>query len=152
MRRIATGLSFGLVILALAATSAFALSSGAHYNTEPTLVVSNNALTVSGTAAGLGNIGSVDITLTGSVTVDARCYTKSQNKPQAANKQETTDVNLGGPFPTSKNGSVSFSFTVSPLSTLSCPKGQIVTIESISYNLTLNFPSYSDLNRTFTSS
>jgi hypothetical protein len=73
------------------------------------------------------------------VTVSSRCYTKSGNKPQAANKQETLSVNQSGTFPVS-HGQTTGSFTVTPLSTLKCPGGQRVVIESVSYDLTLNGP------------
>jgi hypothetical protein len=72
------------------------------------------------------------------VTVDSRCYTKSGNKPPAANKQETVDVNQTETFPV-RNGRTNVFFQVSPLSTLHCPKGQIVVIESVDFSgLTLS--------------
>jgi hypothetical protein len=49
-------------------------------------------LTVSFSAAGLGNASGADFTLAGPVTVNSRCFTKSGNKPQAANEQETLNV------------------------------------------------------------
>lgn len=139
-----------LAMMAFTVGSTFALSNGSHYNTEPTATISGNTLTVSGTAQGLGNIGSVDISLTGTVNVSSRCYTKSGNKPQAANKQESINVDQEGTFP-ARNGSASFSFSITPLSTLTCPNGQRVVIESVTYDLFLTWPSYPNLNREFTS-
>ena len=75
-------LAFG----AFAATSALAASP--HFVGTPTATVSGNTLTVNFKAAGLGNDTTVPITLSGDVTVNSRCYTKSGSKPQAANKQE----------------------------------------------------------------
>jgi hypothetical protein len=150
MRRKMTVIGLGLMLMAFGASSALALSSGSHYNTEPTATISGNALTVSGTAQGLGNIGSVNISLTGTINVSSRCYTKSGNKPQAANKQEAINVDQTGTF-AARNGSASFSFSVSPLSTLTCPGGQHVVIESVTYDLFLTWPSYPNLNREFTS-
>jgi hypothetical protein len=49
-----------------------------------------------------------------------------------------------------RNGQTTGSFTVTPLSTLTCPPGQKVVIESITYNLTLSGPG--GLSYTFTSS
>ena len=43
--------------------------------------------------AGLGNVETATFSLEGTATVSSRCYTKSGNKPQAANKQETISVN-----------------------------------------------------------
>jgi hypothetical protein len=150
MRRTSIAVGLSMMLMAFAATSVLALSSGSHYNTEPTVTVSGNTLTVSGTAQGLGNIGSVAISLTGTVNVSSRCYTKSGNKPQAANKQEAINVDQSGTF-AARNGSASFSFSVSPLSTLTCPGGQHVVIESVTYDLFLTWPSYPNLNREFTS-
>jgi hypothetical protein len=151
VKRMTISLAAAIALVALGATSTFALSNGSHYNSGPTVSVSGNTLTVSGTAAGLGNIGSVDISLTGTANVSSRCYTKSGNKPQAANKQETVDVDQTGTF-TARNGSVTFSFSVTPLSTLTCPKGQVVVIESISWNLFLDWLGYDNLDTHLTGS
>ena len=140
-----------LIVLALGASSVLASAgTGAHYVTGPTITVSGNTLTVSGKAAGLGNVATTDIALTGTINVSSRCYTKSGNKPQAANKQETINVDEGGSFPV-RAGSVTFSFSVTPLSTLSCPKGQIVVIESISYDLFLTWAEVAALDAEFVS-
>jgi hypothetical protein len=151
MRRTSIAVGVSLMLMAFTATSVLALSQGAHYNPGPTVTVGDNSLTVSGTAAGLGNIGSVDISLTGTVDVSSRCYTKSNNKPQAANKQESISVDQTGAFP-ARNGSVSFSFTITPISTLTCPPGQRVVVESATYDLYLTWPSYPDLDRHLTGS
>jgi hypothetical protein len=91
-------------------------------------------------SCGLGNDTTVPITLSGNVTVNSRCYTKSGNKPQAATKQETIHVDQTRDFPV-RNGQTTGSFTVTPLSTLSCPGGQHVVIESVDYsNLALTGP------------
>jgi hypothetical protein len=142
---------FTIVLMALTMTSVMAVSQGAHYNTGPDVTAGDNSLTVSGTAAGLGNIGSVPISLSGTVTVSSRCYTKSNNKPQAANKQESIPVDQDGTF-AARNGSVSFSFTVSPLSTLTCPPGQRAVIESATYDLYLTWSTYPSLDRHLTGS
>lgn len=138
-----------LVVAAIAAPAAVAAS--AHWVNGPSLTVSGNSLTISGKAAGLGNtVGSADFSLTGTIDVSSRCYTKSNNTPQAANKQETINVDQNASFPV-RNGSVTPTFTVTPLSTLNCPKGQTARIESISYDLTLSSASFPALDTTFTS-
>jgi hypothetical protein len=128
-------------VLAFAAVAAIpALDASPHFVGTPTATVSGNTLTVSFKAAGLGNETSVPITLSGDVVVNSRCYTRSGNKPQAANKQETLQVNQTDDFPI-RNGQTSGSFTVTPLSTLTCPGGQHVVIESVDYsNLALTGP------------
>jgi hypothetical protein len=139
-----------VVVAAIAVPTAIAAS--AHWVTGPTLTISGNSLTITGKAAGLGNtVGFADFSLTGSVNVSSRCYTKSGNKPQAANKQETISVDQDQPFAV-RNGTVTPSFTVTPLSTLTCPKGQVVVIESITYDLFLTSADFPSLNTEFTSS
>lgn len=128
-----------------------AIAASAHWVTGPTATVSGNSLTVTGKAAGLGNTaGFADFTLSGTANVSSRCYTKSGNKPQAANKQESISVDQTGSFPV-RNGSVTPTFTVTPLSTLTCPKGQTVVIESITYDLFLSSDNFPSLNTEITS-
>src|SRR5690349_20804914 len=69
-----------LAIVALGATSVLAASP--HIVGTPTATVSGNTLTVTASVAGLGSVASVDLTLSGTVGVNSRCYTKSGNKPQ----------------------------------------------------------------------
>jgi hypothetical protein len=136
MTRILKVLVLAGTILALSAGSAFAAS--AHFIGTPQATVSGNTLTVTASIAGLGNAEGAEFTLSGPVTVNSRCYTKSGNKPQAANKQETVDVNQTETFPV-RNGRTNVFFQVSPLSTLQCPKGQVVVIESVDFSgLTLS--------------
>jgi len=142
-----------LVAIAAAAVAVpVAFAANAHWITGPTVTTSDTSLTVSGKAAGLGNTTqTVDFMLSGTVTVDSRCYTKSGNKPQAANKQESIPVNQTGTFDI-RNGSVSVSFTIGPpLSTLKCPGGQYVVVESLSYDLWLRSASFSTLDTHLTS-
>jgi hypothetical protein len=129
-----------LVLLAAAAVlSSAAVAASPHFIGNPSASVSGNSLTVSFKAAGLGNISTVDFTLTGTVDVSSRCYNRGGNKPQADNKQETIAVDQSGSFPV-RNGSTTGSFTVTPLSTLTCPGNQVVRIESFSYDLDLDGP------------
>ena len=127
--------------VALAATalvfSAVAVAANPHFIGTPTISKSGNTLTVNFKAAGLGNVPSANFSLTGSVNVFSRCYTKSGNKPQAANKQERIAVNQTKTFPV-RNGQTTGSFTVTATSTLQCPNGQRVVIESFTYDLTLS--------------
>jgi hypothetical protein len=130
MKRLPLLLVAMLAFGAFAATSALAASP--HFVGTPTATVSGNTLTVNFKAAGLGNDTTVPITLSGDVTVNSRCYTKSGNKPQAANKQETIHVDqTRDPV---RNGQTTGSFTVTPLSTLTCPGGQRVVIESVDFS------------------
>jgi hypothetical protein len=134
-----------LAVLAVSATAAFAASP--HYVQGPTVSVGTNAITISGKAAGLGNAAdTADASLTGTIEVFSRCYNRGGNKPQADNKQETIDVNQNQTFDV-RNGQVTFSFSVSPLSSLTCPGNQVVVVESVSYDLNLTWPAFPSLDR-----
>jgi hypothetical protein len=131
--------AFFASLLIVGSLAASASAASPHFIGTPQATTSSNSLTVTFKAAGLGNSSTVDFALNGSVAVSSRCYTKSGNKPQAANKQETIAVSQSKTFDV-RNGQTTGSFTVTPLSTLTCPKGQIVVVESVSYNLNLTGP------------
>jgi hypothetical protein len=122
-------LSFALVGLASAASP--------HQVGSTQVSQSGNSLTISASIAGLGNVPSATFDLNGTVDVFSRCYNRGGNKPQADNKQETIDVDATGTFPV-RNGRTNVTFTVTPLSTLTCPGNQVVVIESFSYDLTIS--------------
>ena len=127
------------VFLAIGLMSTLASADSPHFIGSPSATVSGNSLTVKFKAAGLGNGPYADFSLTGTVDVFSRCYNHGGNKPQADNKQETIAVNQTQSFPVS-HGQTTGSFTVTPLSTLTCPGNQIVVIESVSFDLTLTGP------------
>ena len=127
------------VFLAIGLTAGVALADSPHFIGTPSGTVSGNTLTVNFKAAGLGTGDYADFTLTGTVNVFSRCYNKGGNKPQADNKQETINVNQAGTFPV-RGGQTTGSFTVTPLSTLTCPGNQVVVIESVSFDLLLTGP------------
>ena len=116
--------------------TATSLAASPHFVRGPAVSVSGNTLTVTASIAGLGNADSAFFTLTGTVDVFSRCYTKSGNAPRAENKRELVTVNQDGSFPV-RNGRTNVLFTVTPLSTLRCPGGQRAVIESLSYDLLL---------------
>ena len=136
MKRISRSLILGGVALLLTTTTA--LAANPHIVGSPSTTVSGNSITFSASVAGLGNVPSATFSLVGTIDVSSRCYTRSGNKPQAANKQETISVNQTETFPV-RNGRTNATFTVSPLSTLDCPPGQVVRIESVTYDLDLVF-------------
>ena len=138
MRRILFIFAAVLATSALAVPVAFADSP--HYVKGPTATVSGNSLTVSWKAAGLGyTTTSANFELTGTVTTTAQCYTKSGNPVNGVPKSAETPVEESGTFPV-RNGSVTGSFTISPLSPLTCTGSQHVVILSVSYDLTLTGP------------
>lgn len=135
MRRLLAILAALIASILFAAPSALAASP--HYVQGPSVSTSGNSLIVSWKAAGLGNTATVDFTLTGTVTAVAQCYTKSGNPVNGVPKSDTTNVNATGTFPV-RNGQVTGSFTVSPLTTLTCTGSQKVVILSVTYDLYLN--------------
>ena len=119
--------------LLVAALTGTALAANPHFIGTPTATVSGDTLTVRFKAAGLGNVDTADFTLTGDAVVFSRCYTKSGNKPQAANKQETVSLGTTETFPV-RNGQTTGTLTlVAPESTLECPRGQRVVTESVTF-------------------
>jgi hypothetical protein len=135
MRRILLVLCGVMVTSAVAASPAVAANP--HFIGTPKATVSGNSLIVTFKAAGLGNAPTANFELNGTVDVFSRCYNHGGNKPQADNKQETINVAESGEFPV-RNGQTTGSFTITPLSTLTCPGNQVVKIESISWDLTLS--------------
>ena len=124
----------GVAVLALAPV---AVAASPHYIRGPDATVSGNSLTVSWKAAGLGNTTeSVDFALTGTADVTSQCFTRSGNPVQGVPKSEQVDVNVTGTFPV-RNGQVTGSLTVEPLSTLECTGNQQVRILAVSFDLTL---------------
>ena len=77
-----------------------------------------------------------DFALTGTVNTTSQCFTKSGNPVNGVPKSETIDVNVTGTFPV-RNGQVTGSLTVEPLSTLTCTGNQHVVILSTSFDLVL---------------
>lgn len=126
-----------VTLLSLGLVSGPAWAANPHVVKGPDVSVSGNTLTVTAGIAGLGNVPSADFTLSGDVEVYSRCYNKGGNKPQADNKQETLAVSQSESFPV-RNGRTNVSFSITPLSTLSCPGQQVVVIESVSYDLVLS--------------
>lgn len=115
-----------------------AAAASPHYIKGPTVSVDSNSLTVSWKAAGLGNaITSVEFTLTGTVTVTEQCYTKSGNPVNGVPKTATLGVAASDDFPV-RNGQVTGTMSVSPLSTLDCTGSQRPRILSVDYDLYLN--------------
>lgn len=134
MKRFMTVATAVVAMMSMGSTAA--LAANPHIVGNPSTTLSGNSLTFSASVAGLGNVSTVELGLVGTVDVSSRCYTKSGNKPQAANKQETINVDSTETFDV-RNGRTNATFTVTPLSTLTCPRGQKVVIESVTYNLDL---------------
>lgn len=122
--------------LTLAASTAAAATSGAHFLSAPTGTVnSDGALVVAWEEAGLGN-GNIDYTLHASATATYACINGGGNHPKASNKETVQgQVTTGGSFQ-SKNGRVRASLTTGPLSagSFACPSGQTLVLACVSYS------------------
>ena len=150
MKRLLTSSMAALFCLIVTAESAQAQNP--RWNRGPTATVSGGNIVISGKATGLGNVPSVDFLVTGSILLSSRCYTRRGNTPQAANKQESHDVNAGGSFPVS-NGQTTVSISEPlPSSTLDCPGGQRVVVESCTYDLQIDAAGFPSLSREFSGS
>jgi hypothetical protein len=103
MRRYYTAALAVALGAAVAAGTALAGVTGAHFVGTPTISISGNTLTASGKVAGLGAVDQIHVTL----TADVQCINPGSKKPQAANKQS---VGAGGDFPV-QNGKAEFSLT-----------------------------------------
>ena len=126
-------IALGLVVaLALSSATVFA---AAQWNRGPSLSIDGADLFVSGKATGLGNATDVDFTVSGTVDVFARCYTRKGNTPQAANKQDENVVSSTFSVPV-QNGQTTLNnvFVATVSSTLNCPGGQRVVIERIDFS------------------
>jgi hypothetical protein len=143
-------LAIALVVMtAVVITVGSTLAASGHYVKGPSVSVSGNTVTVSGKAAGLGNIPSTDITLSGSITLESYCVNHGSNKPQGPRFSETLPVSSGGDFAV-RNGSVTFSISVTGQSALTCTSANM-TVEStlVSYDLWLTWGEFPELNTNF---
>ena len=136
-----------MVVAASLVTAAPALAASPHYIKGPTATLTDNSLVVSWKAAGLGNETSANFALTGTVNVTSQCYTRSGNPVNGVPKSETNNADATGTFPV-RNGSVTGSLSVSPLSTLTCTGSQHVVVQSVSYDLYLNGDSLPEVHLT----
>jgi hypothetical protein len=122
--------------LTLAAGTATAATSGAHFQSAPTGTVNNDgALVVAWDEAGLGN-SNVTYSLAAAASATYACINGGGNHPKATNKETVQgQVTAGGSFQ-SKNGRVQGSLTTGPLSagSFSCPSGQTLVLACVSYS------------------
>jgi len=150
-----------LALASLMATTAWAQSSGAHFQKKSTsaAIQSNGNLIVSWQEAGLGNFD-VTYTLTANVNATYFCRTKSGNIPNANNKHTVNQTfSTNGTF-SPINGKVTASLTlVAPPAPVSepptCGTGQTLDLQSITWSsVVLTDVTYGDVfsfgNGTFT--
>ena len=125
---------FALVV-GLWAWTAYA-TSGAHFFSATNSVNSSGALVTSFDEAGLGQ-ETVNYTLTvDTATATYACINNGGKHPSASNKETVSSGLTGTAAFTPKNGRVSGSITVGPLSagTFSCPSGQSLVLARVTYS------------------
>jgi outer membrane usher protein FimD/PapC len=142
--------------LALAAGTAAAATSGAHFTATATSVNSAGSLVATFSEGGLGN-ENVNYTLSADGSATYACLNGGGNHPKAANKETSNAEVNGGTDVQAKNGHASGSITAGPPgSTLVCPSGQTFVLACVSYtnivltdttnNVVIGLP---DASRTF---
>ena len=140
MRRIVFVLISAAAAVMLTATSALADS--------PHFVFANNsinaqtgALVTSFKDAGLGTgTSSINITLSAQASATYQCYNKAGNKPEGVPKSfgPTALATPPTPFPV-RHGATTGSLSLGPLGpgTFSCPSGQILFLDAVTYSNTV---------------
>jgi hypothetical protein len=123
-------------MVAFAAATASAKTSGAHFFSASGSVADNGALQVSWDEAGVGQ-STVTYTLHAQSSATYACINGGGNHPSAANKQSVNGP-LSSPStgfnPTNGRVQVTNGISVGPLpSTLTCPGGQTFVLACVSY-------------------
>jgi hypothetical protein len=135
MRRTLTLLSTLLIAFLVATSSVFAANP--HFIGTPSASIgSNGNLTVSFKAAGLGNVGTADFSLTADeAEAFWQCFTRSGNPVQGVPKKATeTDLVVTETFPV-RNGQTTGSLTLlAPTAPdLQCTGNQVARLLSVTY-------------------
>jgi hypothetical protein len=138
-----------VALLGLLLVSAPALAISIHFASFSGSILSNGNLSVNFKEAGLGSGVTITVELLGDANANYGCYNNGGHKPSAENKSSTgqTVLDSGSFGPATRAGNIDGSFptaghTISPPPpdpAFSCPPGQTLKIESISYtNLQLH--------------
>jgi len=139
MRRIAFILASAAAAVVMTATSA--LADSPHFiSADNSIDTSTGALVTSFKDAGLGTgTSSIAITLKADASATYQCYNKAGNKPQGVPKSfgPTALATPPTPFPV-RHGQTTGSLSLGPLGpgTFSCPSGQILFLDGVSYSNT----------------
>ena len=143
MRRIVIVLTSAIAGILLSATPALASAGGTgnpHFQFADNSIGSTGTLTTSFKEVGLGTgISSVVITLNADATALYQCFNNGGNHPKAGNKETVqTHLQTSGTFPVS-NGNTMGSLSVGPPGPggFSCPSGQTLFLQSVTYSNTI---------------
>lgn len=127
-------------------TTATLLAASPHYVRDPAITIDGTSLVLTGKAAGLGNVPSVDFVVTGTLDVFSQCYNRGGHNPAADNKEETINVDTAFTSPV-RNGQTTLNEVVAEaVSTLDCPGNQVVVIESVAFDLFISADGFPELD------
>jgi hypothetical protein len=129
-----------LVFVAAFATAAIAvpvaLADSPHFIKASATINNDGQLVCSFKEAGLGTtLTTANVSCSADATAVYQCFNNGGNHPKAGNKETVGGpVSNGGAFPV-RNGQTTGSITVSPPGPgdFSCPNGQSLFLESVSY-------------------
>jgi hypothetical protein len=120
---------FLLVTVAAGVVTAAALAvSNAHFVGSPTISRTDNALTVSGKVAGLGQVEEITVSISG----EALCINPGSNHPKATNKADVT----GGATVPVQNGKADFSVLATATFQPDCTPPMTVVFQNIVVTVT----------------
>lgn len=133
MKRLAV-LLFGALLLVFGTTLP-AQAVSPHFISAAGTLNADGSLTVNFKESGLGNNQNIDYLLTADATATYVCVNHGGANPSAQNKTTVSGpVSAAGTFNSGKNGNIVASLTVQPPpSDISCPKGQVLEVASVSY-------------------
>jgi hypothetical protein len=125
------------VVALFGAFTAVAVAQNAHFVRASASGPNNDgSLTVSWKEAGLGDNVLIDYVAAADATATYACINRGGQHPQAANKETLAGpLATPGSFASGKNGTISASLDVGPLSagTFSCTGGQNLVLAFVSY-------------------
>ncbi len=117
-----------LAVVGVMLASVMVYAGNAHFVGVPSIQQSGNEVVFSGKVAGLGNVPQIHVTVTG----DAQCVNRGNNKPQASNKQT---VSASGDFPV-QNGKSLFALELEAVFQPSCQPPMSVEWSNLSVTVT----------------
>ena len=134
MRKLGNIAVLSLMALAIAAVPAIAASP--HFLRSDATINSGGDLVVSFKEAGLGNaLETATYNVTGTVTATYGCINRGDKHPEAANKEDVTEVFDASQTVPVRNGSATGSITIPlPESPLDCPGNQVSKLFSVTYS------------------
>jgi hypothetical protein len=128
------------LVTALTAPAALAAGGNGHFIANATSAkLSGSSLVCTFKEAGLASGSKETISCSATETIAYECVNGGGSNPAASNKKTfATTVSKSGSFTADKNGNVTGSLTLAPASAaslgFSCPKGQTVTLVSVTYS------------------